>query len=70
MRPEAGGFLSYLKPNAYSLTPISVVLDGLEPSSDWVPVFYEYRAGAFAAGLQDYEPGVRDQDSGFSKTGV
>ena len=31
-----------------------VVPDGFEPSIDWVPVFSEDRAGAFAAGPQDY----------------
>ena len=40
--------------NCYSLKPISVVLDGLEPSIDWVPVFIEEGAGTFAAGPQDY----------------
>ena len=32
----------------------AVVLDGLEPSIDWVPVVSKELAGAFAAGPQDY----------------
>ena len=56
--PAPRGLASYVfaySLNCYSLKPISVVLDGLEPSIDWVPVFIEDRAGAFAAGPQDYE---------------
>lgn len=55
-------------PAPSGLAPIQkVVLDRLEPSIDWVPVFTEDRAGAFAAGTQDYEPGFRDQDSVLRK---